>query len=419
MLKTGAVPRILPMLAALLLLAGCEAETPQSSSDQNQDSPPRKAQVMAMERRDINLDKSYSAKLRSEQEAIVIARVQGLLEQRHFEPGQRVDKGDSLYTIEPDVYKATVSQREADVQSAQAEASRAQRDAKRFERLQAQNSVSQQDYDQAVAERRIAQAKVAQAQAALQSAKIDLGYTNVTAPVAGMISLGDVNVGNVVSSGTELATITPMDPLEVRFQLPQNDAFDLRRQRQRQSAPITAVLEFPGLAGSDASTLEGRLEFLGSSVEANTSTVQAQAIFDNPDNMYLPGQFVRVRLKGMKRYDVFAVPEIAVTQGLMGPQVFTVNDKNAVTTSNVTIGETAGARLIISDGLAVGDRVIASDPGGIEAGIDINPQPYDGNAQRISAQGSQSQNQSNSQASEGQSADSGDGAAATAEGDGQ
>nr|WP_298377773.1 efflux RND transporter periplasmic adaptor subunit [uncultured Halomonas sp.] len=369
------------------LLTGCGSGDDQEKGQQNQQdqqAPARDAKVMTMERRTIGYDRSYSAKLRSEQQVAIIARVRGELEARNFEPGEMVEKGESLYTIEPDVYQATVNQRKADVQSAKAKAFRADRDARRYKQLLAQNSVSQQQYDQAVAERRVADANVAQAQAALESAKIDLGYSDVQAPVAGMISLSDVNVGNVVDVGTELATITPMNPIEVRFGLPQEDAFDLRRQRQ-QGADIKASLKLPG--GDDSTQqLEGNIDFLGSRVDDDTSTVQARAMFDNPDDLLLPGQFARVQLQNMKRYDVMAVPEIAVTQGLMGPQVFVLDDEDKVRTRNVTLGDLAGPLQIITDGLKSGDRVIVSDPGGLEAGAKINPQPYSGDPEKLSAQ---------------------------------
>nr|WP_298410440.1 efflux RND transporter periplasmic adaptor subunit [uncultured Halomonas sp.] len=397
------------LIASLLTGCGSDDDQDQQNQQQDQQAPARDAQVMTMERRTIDYDRSYSAKLRSEQQVTIIARVRGELEARNFEPGEMVEKGQSLYTIEPDVYQATVNQREADLKSAQAEAFRADRDARRYKQLLAQNSVSQQQYDQAVAERRVADASVAQAEAAVESAKIDLDYTNVQAPVTGMISLSDVNVGNVVDVGTELAIITPMDPIEVRFSLPQQEAFDLRRQRQ-QGADITAALKLPGSSDTKQQQLKGNIDFLGSRVNDDTSTVQARAMFDNPDGLLLPGQFARVQLKNMKRYDVMAVPEIAVTQGLMGPQVYVLDDDNKARTQSVTPGDSAGALLVIDDGLKSGDRVVVSDPGGIEAGNKINPQPYSGNPEKLSAQNGDSDGASKQDEQKGQPAQESDAA---------
>ena len=403
-------------LIAALALTVCGQEQPQEQQSQ-QEAPPHPVEVAEIARQDIPLDKSYPSLLRSDSEVTLVARVSGFLEERHFEPGQMVEQGDRLYTIEPDLYQATVNQREADLQSARAELARAQRDAQRFEQLLSQNSVSRQQYDQALAEQRVAQANVAQAEAALTSANLDLGYSNVTAPVSGMISLSQINVGNLVNSGTELATITPLDPLEVRFQLPQRDAFELRRQlgNDGDASQITARLQVPGLDGSEGSELEGRLDFLGSRVDTGTSTVQASATFANPDGAVLPGQFVRVRIEGLKRFDVLAVPEIAVTQGLMGPMVYVLDDENKARERTVQLGEVAGPWQIIRDGLEPGDRVVVGDPAGLEAGVVIDPQSFSGDAADLVEETEQEEAQEEAEAAD--AMQQADGAQPAAEGE--
>ncbi|MDR5901022.1 efflux RND transporter periplasmic adaptor subunit [Halomonas icarae] len=371
-------------LAAGLLLAACGQEPSPEQAQQGsaQERPPHPVEVAKLARQDLDLERSYPALLRSDDEVTLVARVTGTLEKRHFEPGQMVEKGDVLYSIEPDVYQAAVRQREADLQSARAQLERAQRDANRFERLLNQNSVSRQQVDQARSELSVARASVVQAEAALATARIDLDYAEVSAPVSGLISLSRVNVGNVVSSGTELATITPLDPLEVRFQFPQRDAFQLRRQMQEpeDAEKIRAVLQLPGL-GSER--LVGRLTFLGSRVEEGTSTVQASATFANPEHRVLPGQFVRVELEGLKRFDVLAVPEIAIGQGLMGPQVFVLDEDNVARARPIGLGEVAGSWNILRDGVEPGERVVVGDLAGIEPGVTIEPLPFDGDAQAL------------------------------------
>ncbi|WP_311948586.1 efflux RND transporter periplasmic adaptor subunit [Halomonas piscis] len=376
------VGRAAAAVGASVLLAACGGE---EASDQQggaeQQGKPRSVEVTTLERQDVALEKSYPALLRSDDEVTLVARVTGTLEKRLFEPGEMVEKGDTLYRIEPDRYETAVNQRKADLESARAKLSRAQRDAERFERLLSQNSVSRQQYDQALADRRVAQASVAQASAALESARIDLDYAGVTAPVSGMISLSMVNVGNLVDPGTRLATITPLDPLEVRFQLPQQEAYELRRQLKSGSdiEDIGARLELPG---SDTG-LSGHLDFLGARVDEATSTVQANANFANPDGKVLPGQYVRVHLEGLKRYDVLAVPEIALTQGLMGPQVFVLDEEDKARAQTVKLGDLAGPWQILHDGVEAGDRVVVGDPGGLKPGTPIKPEPFDGDAEAL------------------------------------
>ncbi|MDR5867540.1 efflux RND transporter periplasmic adaptor subunit [Halomonas koreensis] len=376
--------RVALLLATSLLLAACgqDEASQQSAAAQGGEPAAQAKPVMAMSRQDIPLDKSYPAKLRSENEVALVARVTGFLEARHFEPGDIVEQGESLYAIEPDLYQATVAQREADLESAKAELARARRDANRFQQLLSQNSVSRQQVDQAQAELDVARAGVAQAEAALASARIDLGYADVTAPVGGAIGLSRVNVGNLVSPGTELTTITPLDPLEVRFQLPQQDAFALRRQLGEASlADIGASLSLPG----EGAALEGHLDFLGSRVDEATSTVQAKATFANPEGRVLPGQFVRVRLEGLKRFDVLAVPEIAMSQGLMGPQVFVLDEDDVARARPVELGELAGPWQILRGGVEPGERVVVGDPAGLSPGTPIQPRPFDGDAEALMA----------------------------------
>lgn len=370
-------------LASSLLLAACgQGDGGGQQQQQAGDAPPRPMPVMEMASQDIPLDKSYPSKLRSDEEVTLVARVAGFLEERKFEPGDMVEKGDSLYAIEPDLYQATVAQRQADLESAKAELARAQSDAQRYEQLLNQNSVSRQQYDQALADRNVARASVAQAEAALRSARLDLGYADVTAPVSGQIGLSEVNVGNLVNSGTELATITPLDPLEVRFQMPQADASALRRQLNDQpDSEIGASLEL----NSGISTLQGQLDFLGSRVSEGTGTVQAEASFANPDGAALPGQFARISLEGLKRFDVLAVPEIAVTQGLMGPQVFVLDEDDVARAQTVQLGELAGPWQILLDGVQPGDRVVVGDPAGLQPGTPIDPQSFDGDAEALMA----------------------------------
>jgi len=368
---------VLLALAASLLVACGSDDSPQGAAvPGGQALPPVTTEVLTVKRQDIPLQKSYSSLLRSDDEVTLVARVTGVLETRQFEQGDWVEQGALLYTIEPELYQARVNERAADLKSAQAELGRARRDAERYQQLLSRNSVSRQQVDQAEAELSVAQARVAQAEAALASARIDLNYTQVKAPVAGMVGLSQINLGNLVNAGSELVTITPLDPLEVRFQLPQRDAFELRKQLaggQTDIGEIRASLQLAGNNGVQSLTLQGQMDFLGSRVDERTSTVQASARFENPEAQVLPGQFVRVSIEGLKRFSVIAVPEIAVTQGLMGPQVFVVDDEGKARAQAVQLGEIAGEWQIILEGLEEGMQVVSGDPSGIKPGTSIQP----------------------------------------------
>ncbi|WP_136068837.1 efflux RND transporter periplasmic adaptor subunit [Modicisalibacter radicis] len=363
-------------------LAGCGEESSQPSGGGQQQQPPLEAQVLELEPRDLPVDKQYSALLRSEQQVEVMARVTGVLQQRQFDEGAQVEKGDPLFVIEPDRYQAAVGQSQADLESAEAELYRAQRNWERYQRLYQQNSVSQQQRDEARADLLAARASVAQAQAALNDAQLDLDYSTIEAPVAGQISLSEVNVGNLVQAPQLLATITPLKTLQARFSLPPEDAMAIRQQRRAsdEKRPITPVASARSGQGGDR--LTGELSFLGSLVDQNTGTVQVQATFDNPQALFLPGQFVRVTLDGLVLPGLLAVPEIAVTEGREGPQVYIVDADGKAKPVTVELGERSGPWIAIQSGLEAGQRVVVSNVPSAQPGRAIEARPFDGEAEK-------------------------------------
>lgn len=371
------------MALVALVLAGCGQESAQQAPGGNQQQPPPlPAQVLEVQPRNLPVDKQYSALLRSEQQVTVTARVTGILQERHYQEGERVEKGQLLFTIEPARYEATVRQRQADLQSAEAELYRAQRNWERFERLYEQNSVSQQQRDEALATLKIAQAMVAQAQAALDDAQIDLDYTTVTAPVSGQIGLSEVNVGALVQPPQELVTITPLRTIQARFALPPEDAAALRMQRKTPDAgEVTPIALATLTPNSEVNRLRGRLNYLGASVDRDTGTVQAEATFDNAKSLFLPGQFVHVRLDGLVMPNVIAVPEIAVLEGREGPLVYVIAENGEAKPINVNLGDRSGPWIVIDSGLEPGQRVVVTHVASVQPGRRIEPKPFDGEAE--------------------------------------
>ncbi|SDL21580.1 membrane fusion protein, multidrug efflux system [Modicisalibacter muralis] len=370
------------MALVSLVLAGCGQESTQQQAGQQQQPPPLAAQVLKVQPRNLPVDKQYSALLRSEQQVVVTARVTGILEEKHYQEGERVKKGQLLFTIEPARYEATVRQRRADLQSAEAELYRAQRNWERFERLYEQNSVSQQQRDEALATLKIAQAMVAQAEAALDDAQIDLDYTTVTAPVSGQIGLSEVNVGSLVQPPQELVTITSLRTIEARFALPPEDAAALRQLRRTPGGGDVTPVALANLTpDSEMDRLRGRLNYLGASVDRDTGTVQVEATFDNPQSLFLPGQFVHVKLDGLVMPNAIAVPEIAVLEGREGPMVYVVAENGEAKPVNVNLGDRAGPWIVIDSGLEPGQQVVVTHVASVQPGRRIEPQPFDGKAE--------------------------------------
>lgn len=362
-------------MVAAIGLAGCGSGGAGGATRANDKRGAQPAQVLKVSPRTLTLTKSYPTLLRSPQQVKVVARVGGFLEKRYYTEGSYVKKGQKLFTVEPAPYKAQVKQRKANLASAKAKEHKAALDWKRMSTLYARHATSRQQRDNAHANLEMARAAEQQARAALDQARIKLGYTQVTAPVAGMASLSKVNVGDLVQASQALATITPLDPVEARFSMSVKDTTALRLQRRSGGGPrVDAVLRSSG-----GRILTGKVNFLGSKVNTQTGTVQARAAFHNPQGEFLPGEFVRVELRHLRLPHVLAVPQMAVTEGQEGPELYVLGKHNKAQPRNVDLGaQTPKHWVIVKSGIKAGDRVVVNHLAQIHAGLKVKPQAFKG-----------------------------------------
>lgn len=364
--------RLLLTAAAVSILAGCGAGGSGHKGAHHHAVP---AQVMALSPRTLTLNRSYPAQLRSADTVRVVARIKGFLRKRYYTVGSRVSKGQKLYSIEPAPYKAQLEQKKANLASAKATLTKARLSWKRISTLYQRHVVSRQKRDSAKAKLDTAKASVKQTQAALAQARINYGYTQVTAPVTGMVSLSRVNPGNLVKPGEQLATITPLNPIQARFSMPPRDAAALRAQRKTNQGPQVRAM----LKTRNGKEVTGKVDFLGSRISRKTSTVQARATFSNPHAVFLPGQFVHVTLEHLHIPQVLAVPQVAVTEGQQGPRVYVLGKHNKVSPKNVALGaQTPGHWIIIKSGVKAGARVVVNHVASIKPGMTVKPQPFKG-----------------------------------------
>ncbi|HER20027.1 MAG TPA: efflux RND transporter periplasmic adaptor subunit, partial [Chromatiales bacterium] len=270
--------------------------------------------------------------------------------------------GQSLFTIDPAPYAAALEQARADVASARAKLDKAKRNTVRFKQLYEKNTISQQDYDDAVSNETIAEAELKAAQARLTQAGLDLEYTRVESPIAGIAGRALRSEGNYVT-GPEvlLTTVTQSDPIYVLFGI----ADEERRRLDREAAAGQLVLPQDGafdvtvkLAEGSEYTQTGKLTFSDVRISGTTGTSEARAELPNPNGYLRPGQFVRVILKGAFRPGAILVPQRAVRDGPAGKFVYVVDAQNTAQARPVTLGDWQGDEWIITSGLAAGDKVI-------------------------------------------------------------
>ncbi len=357
-------------LIAALLVAGCGSSAQQQAGG-GHGFPPPEVTLMTVETKSIPVTFEYVGQALGSKEVEVRARVGGILEKRYFKEGAPVKAGQPLFLIDPKPYEAQVASAEADVARAQAQLSQAQREAARLKPLVEKRAVGQKEYDDAVSQSELAAAAVKAAEAQLRTARLNLGYTRVTAPISGMSSRATKSEGSLVTVGSDslLTTISQTDPIWIQFNVSENEKLKIDR------AVADKKLTWPkdeamavAVKLADGSTLprKGHINFNDTRINTATGTYETRAEMDNADNALKSGQFVRVTLNGPTRVNAVAIPQAAVLDGPQGKFVYVAgkdkDGKDVAMPRPVALGEWVsgdGSNLwIVESGLQAGDQII-------------------------------------------------------------
>lgn len=365
-MRSPAVRLLFPCLLALLASA-CD---PSNGSEKGRHGggnpfagmPPPEVNVVAVAPQRLEETFEYVGQTAGSREVEVRARVTGILLKRNFVEGASVKEGQSLYTIDPEPFEAAVNRAAADVAAAEARLDQAKRNAARLKPLYAEKAVSQKDYDDAVSAQAIGEADLKAARARLVEARLNLKYTKVEAPAAGITGRSQRQEGSLVSGpDVLLTTITQIQPIWVNFGVPDREQLAIQRDVQAGRLVLPKGGNFEvALKRADGSRYPhtGRVNFADVSVSPATGTREMRAELPNPERALRPGEFVRVILKGAARPDAITVPQRAVLEGPQGKFVYVVNEKSLAEARPVQAGEWHGEQWIITQGLAAGDRVV-------------------------------------------------------------
>jgi membrane fusion protein (multidrug efflux system) len=338
------------VLAGAALLGACEQETETSATAAT--APPPAVTVISVQPTEVTPGFAFNGRVVAIDQVQLRARVTGFLEKRLFEEGADVKAGDLLFVIEKAPYQAVVDQRQAEFASAEANRANTEVQLRRGEELVKNKNIPQAEVDARRAADEMAAAQILEARAALEQAQINLGYTELHAPIAGRIGRADLSVGNLVGPDTGvLATIVSQDPIYVTFPVSQRQLLAHRGER---GAPVVRVT----LPDGTLYDRPGKLNFLDVQVDPGTDTVTVRAELPNPERVLVDGQFVGVQVERGEPEQVLTVPQASLQLDQAGPYVLVVGGDSKVEVRRVTLGAPDGAQVVVQTGLQTGDRVI-------------------------------------------------------------
>ncbi len=379
--STFASHKIAALLAgSVLLLSGCgkeEAANPAAAGG----PPVFPVSTIKVEPDEARIYTTLSGRVAAIKDAEVRARVTGIIQSIEFKQGSVVKEGQLLFKIDPATYQAAVNQAAAALEQAEANAQSARLLAKRYSTLVKSAAVSRQEYDNAVAQAAQAEAAISQAKAALDAAQINLGYTDVTSPIDGIIGEAFVTEGALVSaaSGTHLATVQQIDQVYVDFSQTTGELSNLRKAladgQLKQTETGMAVVQ---LEMGDGSLYpeNGKLLFTGVTVNPTTGQVTLRSVFPNPQHLLLPGMFAQVRLEQGVNPQALMVPSQALQRtpdGLV--KLLLVKDDKVVSVA-VEEGNSVNGNTIINKGLSPNDEVIVEGFQKAQPGGTVKPIPW-------------------------------------------
>ena len=355
-------PLLFAFASAAIVLSGCAQPNPPAP-------PPPEVIVETIKVEDRPLALKYPARVVGSRVAEVRARVSGIVGERAYREGQAVKAGDLLFRIEPDNYRAAYEQAVAQVAIQRAAIAQAESDFQRTKVLVEEGAVSRREFDQAHAAHLSAKAGLAAAEAAQKIAKLNLDYTEVRAPVAGLASKEAVTVGNLVNGasgagGDLLTTVVQADPAYVEFSIAEPEHLRLRALAESQPG------ELPVRIVSDSTCdVVGKLDFSDTFVNTSTGTVRARAVFPNKNGCLVSGQYLSIEMSGLVIPQAIAVPKAAVLFSQSGPIVWVVDEQQKVAPRPVQIQESWQDSWIVSGGVQPGERVVVEgilkvQPGG-------------------------------------------------------
>jgi membrane fusion protein (multidrug efflux system) len=384
-MPTSARLRAIAVLSLPLVLAACGQSQQQGGGFHGM--PPADVTTIKVEPKTLPATFEYVGQTTGSKEVEVRARVTGILEKKLFQEGAPVKSGQTLFVIDPKPLAAQTAALDAEVVRAEAQRSQAERELARLRPLAEKRAVGQKEADDAASNVQLAEAAVKAAQARLAEVKLNLGYTQVTAPISGLSSRAPKSEGSLVTANeTLLTTISQVDPMWIPFAIAENQQLQLNKAvaEGRLTLPKDNAFDVQvRLADGSVLDRKGKINFSDTRINPATGTFEMRAEVSNKDGLLKPGQFVRVKLLGAVRNNALAVPQVAVMDGTQGKFVYVVDKdkdgKDVAAARPVTLGEWVSVDnqnlWIVDTGLKAGDQVIVDGVAKLRPGAPIKVVP--------------------------------------------
>lgn len=356
-------PRVL-VLSAVMFLSACQQGDNGAAATADPATQETPVNVMTLTQQNVTLTRSLPARTVAYRKAEVRPQVNGIIKARLYKEGAQVEAGQTLYQIEPALYEATVANADAELTRARAALQTAKAREQRYKGLMEDKAISRQEYDDALATFEQAQAEIKVQQAAVSSAKTNLGYTRVDAPISGRIGKSNVTEGALVTAQQAgvMTTIHQLDPIFVDIAQPSKELLQLRKQMisksvAQEAAPTVKLT----LEDGSEYPLTGELQFAEVNVEPSTGDIVLRAIMPNPDQLLLPGMFVRAEINEGQLENAILAPQRGISFDREGnATAMIVNSDNQVEARQLELQRAVGDAWLVETGLQEGDQLITA-----------------------------------------------------------
>jgi RND family efflux transporter MFP subunit len=359
-------------IAALILVACARNEAAEAPA-----APPQ-VQAAKVVSKPITEFDEFTGRFEAVERVEVRPRVSGYVTATRFEQGHEVKKGDILYLIDARPYQATLKHAQAEVARARTQAVLAESERVRATKLIEKRAISQEEFDARTSGNEQAAANLQAAEAAVESAALDLSFTEVRAPISGLVGRAEITAGNLVAAGqTLLTTVVSIDPIYVSFDGDEqvylkNVGLDLRGElKSSRNAPNPV---WAGLADEQGHPHEGVMVFLDNELDPNTGTIHARGLFKNPDRRFTPGMFARVKLVGSGKYDALLINDSAIGTDQSVKFVLRVGPENKIEYAPVKLGPLIDGLRVVREGLKPEDVIVVKGLQQVRPGMPVTPQ---------------------------------------------